>query len=311
MALIPTWFLFALGAPALSAFGNFLDKFLLVRSERTGGIGSVLLFSCFFGTLVLPVAYLLGDVTQVPATSALILALNGMIWVGTLAAYLFAIRHDDVVSVLPTLQTIPLFGFVLGYLLLGEKLSLSEGVGSIIIVLCACILSLEVEDGAVYRFKWKSFLFALLSAFLFSVSGVVFKFFALEHGFWETQFWEFIGISLSGFLIFAMLPTYRTGFISVIRDRRFDVLGLNLATEFTMVSADLLLGYAVLHAPIALVYSMNSFHPAFLLAFALAAAFVSPRLMNELGFLRTHIPLKLVVILTMIGGATLINFDVL
>ena len=311
MALIPTWVLLALGAPALSALGNFLDKFLLVRSERTGGIGSVLLFSCFFGTFVLPVAYALGDVTDVPAASALILALNGMIWVATLATYLIAIRNDDVVSVLPTLQTVPFFGFVLGYLLLGEKLSLSEGVGSIIVVLCACILSLEVESGVVRKFRWKSFLFALLSAFLFSVSGVIFKFFALEHGFWETQFWEFMGISISGLLIFAILPGYRVGFISVIRDRRFDVIGLNLAAELIMVSADLLLGYAVLLAPVALVYSMNSFHPAFLLVFALVAALISPRFTNELGFLRTHIPLKLVVIFTMICGAALLNFDVL
>ncbi|PIR83547.1 hypothetical protein COU18_02585 [Candidatus Kaiserbacteria bacterium CG10_big_fil_rev_8_21_14_0_10_51_14] len=301
------WLVVALFAPALSAFGSYLDKYLLVHQKRTGGIGSVILFSCFFGVLILPVAFLLGgNIFSVTLLEAIILIANGCLTVATLAAYLYAIRDSNIVSVVPILQTIPVFGFVLGYFVLGETLGLYQIVGSVIIILCAILLSFEIEENIKVRFRKRDFFLALLSSFLFAVSGVVFKAIAIDRGYWVTQFWEYLGIGLIGVILFLLLASYRHSFLSVLRNRRIGVVGLNFSTEAVMVSSDLLLNFATLLAPIALVYSVNAFQPAFLVGYGLIGLLLAPRFMNQLAFVRRHIVIKILTIAIMIIGALII-----
>ncbi|OGG62510.1 hypothetical protein A3C21_00055 [Candidatus Kaiserbacteria bacterium RIFCSPHIGHO2_02_FULL_59_21] len=303
-----SWLFVALLAPALSALGSYTDKYLLVHHEKTGGIGSVMIFSSLFGALVIPLAlFLKADIWSVPSFEAVILILNGCITVGTLAAYLYAIKESDIVSVVPVLQTIPVFGFVFGYILLGETLELHEIGGSVIIILSAMLLSLEIEEDAKVRFRKKSFFLAVLSSFLFALSGIIFKLIAIERGYWETQFWEYIGISALGVILFFLVAPYRRSFLEVVRHRRIGVAGLNLVTEVLTVSADLLLNFATLLAPIALVYTINGFQPAFLLTFALVGSFFVPQLMHRLAFLRKHVVLKALAIAIMIVGTVVIN----
>ena len=303
-----SWVIVALLAPALSAIGTYADKYLLVHKDRTGGLGSIVLFSCLFGALILPVAILFGaKASNVSTFEAVILMLNGFLTVGTLAAYLYAIRESDVISIVPVLQTIPVFGFMLGFFILGETLTPLELAGSIIIVLSALLLSFEIEDDAKVRFRAKSFFYAVLASFLFAVSGVVFKLIAIDKGYWTTQFWEYVGISILGVLLFAFVRSYRHSFLQVLKYRRTGVVLLNFSTEAIMVSADLLLNFATLLAPIALVYAVNSFQPAFLLAFAFIGWFMFPKLMYPLAILQKHIVLKILAIGIMITGAIIVH----
>lgn len=303
-----SWIFVAVLSPILSALGSYADKYLLVHREHTGGIGSVLIFSSVFGALLLPATVLLGaDVFSVTAFEATILIINGCITVGTLAAYLYAIEHADVVSVTPVLQTVPVFGFIMGYVLLGETLQMNEVIGSALVIFCAVILSIEIEEEARVRFRTKSFLLASLSAFLFAFSGAVFKFVAIERGYWTVQFWEYLGITILGFILFFAVRAYRETFVGVVKGGRFDVVALNFLTEAVMVSADLVLNFATLLAPIALVYTVSSFQPAFLLLFALIASVLMPGLMHKLAFTRKHLQLKAIIILVMIFGTALIH----
>lgn len=302
-----SWIGVALFAPALSAAGSYIDKYLLVHKERTGGLGSILIFSSVFGALILPIALLLGaQPFSVGTMDALILMANGFLTVASLATYLRAIRDSDVVAVVPVLQTIPIFGFTFGFAFLGETLSLREIVGSLIIIGSAILLALEIEEETGARFNFKSLLWALLSAGLFALSGSIFKLFATDLGYWTVQFWEYIGISLAGIILFFVVGTYQRAFLAVLKRRSFGVAALNLMTEAIMVSADLLLNFATLLAPIALVYTINSFQPAFLLLFGFLGYLMVPRLMRKLEFLRKHILLRSVAILLMIGGSVMV-----
>jgi uncharacterized membrane protein len=303
------WLFVALTAPALSALGSYTDKYLLVHHERTGGLGSVIIFSCLFGAFVMPIALYFGaDIGAASLSDAVILMANGFITVGTLAAYLYAIREADVLTIVPVLQTIPVFGFFLGYVMLGETLTTLEIIGSGIIILSAVLLSLEIEEDAGVRFKAKGFFLAVLSSAFFAFSGVVFKLIATDIGYWSAQFWEYVGISLLGILLFAGINTYRNAFLDVVRNGRVGVAVLNFATEAITVSADLLLNFATLLAPIALVYTANAFQPAFLLLYAMIGMALVPNLMRRLSYLRKHVLFKVCAIGTMIAGAIVINF---
>lgn len=302
-----SWIFIALLAPALSALGSYVDKYLLVHKESTGGLGAILIFSSIFGLGVLPVALVLGAEPQaVTPLTALALIANGFLTVGTLATYLYAIRNSDVVSVVPILQTIPVFGFAFGFLILGETLSSSEMLGSCVVIAGAMLLSVELEEGSRARFRATNLLWALLSASLFALSGSVFKFFATDYGYWTVQFWEYVGIASMGLVIFLLVSTYRSQFLGVIRDRNLNAVSLNFVTETIMVSADLLLNFATLLAPLALVYTVNSFQPAFLLVFGLVGCVLAPQLMRRLEFLKKHLLLKSFAIVLMISGSVVI-----
>jgi len=302
------WIFVALLAPAFSALGSYTDKYLLVHHKRTGGLGSIIIFSSLFGALVLPMALLFGaDIASVSPLEVVILIINGCLTVGTLTAYLYAIRESDIVSVVPVLQTIPAFGFILGFFVLGETLEPHEIVGSAVIILSAILLSLEIEENAKVRFRMKSFFLATLSSLLFAISGIVFKLIASERGYWATQFWEYVGISILGLFLFAVVAAYRSSFLEVVRKGRIEVVALNFITETLTVSVDLLLNFATLLAPIALVYTVNAFQPAFLLVFALIGSFMVPELMHRLAFLRKHVALKVLAITIMIAGAIIIH----
>ncbi len=302
-----SWIAIALLAPALSAAGSYVDKYLLVHQERSGGLGSILIFSSVFGILILPIAVLLGaHPFSIPPLAALILIGNGFLTALTLATYLYAIRDSDVISVVPVLQTIPLFGFAFGFLVLGETLKPLELAGSVIVIVSAALLSFEIEEDSGARFNAKSLLWALLSACLFALSGSVFKFFATDYGYWTVQFWEYVGIAFFGLVLFFCIRAYREHFLSVIRNGNLKVIGLNFMTETIMVSADLLLNFATLLAPLALVYTVNSFQPAFLLLFGFVGCLLAPQLMQKLAFLRKHMLLKSLAIASMIAGSVLI-----
>ena len=59
---------------------------------------------------------------RAPASIALIV-LSGVLYMGAMLFYLRALQSDEASVVAPFFQTVPLFGYVLAYFVLGERLS--------------------------------------------------------------------------------------------------------------------------------------------------------------------------------------------
>src|SRR5204862_465959 len=74
-------------------------------------------------------------------------------------------------------------------------------------------------------------------------------------------------LALAGVLLFALAPTYRRQFLHTLRVNRAPVILLNTGNEVIAVVGYLLISYATLLAPIALVSVVGGFQP--LLVFAL------------------------------------------
>src|SRR3990167_7549727 len=209
------WFLVALIPPVLYAAGNYVDKVILSKQLKGSNVGNIVTFSCFLGALTLPIIYLIEEnVLPASGATALILALNGALTVVAVLGYLYAIEHDDISAVVPILQLTPVFGFMTGYVFLGEVLNITQIIGSAIVIIGAVIISLEITETGRISFKKKVLALAAGSAFVFSLSGTIFKYFALNEGYWRTQFWEYTGIALSGLILFVFVRSYRLSFIS-------------------------------------------------------------------------------------------------
>ncbi len=302
------WLYITLASPALSAFGNYLDKYLISGKGNESGVGSVVLFSCLFGILVLPISLLIGDrVFSLPFTHIVLLVFNGTLTVGALLLYLHAIDKADVISVVPVLQTVPVFGFAFGFLILNEVLGHAQILGSLVIVSAALLLSIEFNTNHRLRVNMRGLQLALLSSFLLALSGALFKFVALDYGYWATQFWEYVGSTFFGLLLFLAVPNYRFNFLHVIRERRLKTVGLNLTAEITMVGSDLVLNYATLLAPLALVYSVSSFQPVFLFVYCLIGIAYAPHIIRPFTVVSRDFLAKGILICVMIIGALIIN----
>ena len=301
-----SWFAVAIIPPILYAVGNYIDKALLSKQLKGGGVGTILIFSCFLGALTLPIVYFLGpNVFAINPITAFILSINGSLTVLAVLFYLYAIEHDEITTVVPILQLTPVFGFLTGYIFLGETLNLYQTIGSLAIVIGAIIISFDISEGGQLTIKKKVLILTAMSALVFSISGTIFKLFALDEGYWRTQFWEYAGIAIFGLILFLFVSNYRKSFLALFSRNKKAAIGLNILAETVMVSADLVMNFATLLAPVVLIYVVNSFQPVFVFILGIALTLMFPRFIKE-SLSKKHVAQKVVTIFIMVIGLVML-----
>lgn len=276
-----SWFYIALIGPILYAATNHIDKYILEKYFKAGEVGAVTLFSALFSIVAMPVVYLIEPaVFSIGLASTVVLIASGILAVTCLILYLHALRDDEASVVVPYYQTIPIFGFILGYFLLGETLGTREIFASVLILIGTIIISLDMSGGAV-KFKKRVALLMLLASLLFAVVGVAFKMIAIDEGFWPSLFWNLAGGVLLGIFIFITVKSYRKQFLTVFKVNSVPVLAACSLNEVIFIAADGVSVYATLLAPIALVMLVNGFQPIFVFLIGIILSLFFPKLGKE------------------------------
>ena len=293
------WIFLATGGSLLHAVANHTDKYLLTRYLKQGDVAALTIFSALFSALVLPATLLVcPDVLNVTPLRALALTANGMLLVLALLCYFHALQRDEASYVVPLYQTIPLFGFVLGYGLLGETVSPMQAAASCVVAIGALVLSFEIAGPI--RFKREVVLLMLLASLCYALNGVAFKWLAVDDGFWPCIFWTHVGKVVSG-LLFLLLPGPRRRFVALLKDNDAPVLGINSVSETLFIAGDGLAFYATLFAPVVLVQAAHALQPVFVLALGVALSVFFPQLGEEsLG--RKQMLQKLIGVAAIIAG---------
>jgi drug/metabolite transporter (DMT)-like permease len=276
-----TWFFIALLAPLLLACANHTDKFLLSGYIKGGNVGAIIMVSALFSAAAIPIVMLIQpDVYSVGVAQGAALVATGMLGVVAVLSYLYALDLDEASFVTPLYQTIPIFAFFLGYFILGETVTISQGLGSLVIITGALALSFEFGRRGL-RFKRKVVGLMLAASFLNAVNGVVFKFIALDRGFWLSLFWGFVGQVLIGLIFLACVPSYRRDFLRLFKEHKLAAFGLVSLSEVLFTVAEAITLYVTLLAPVALVLLVNSFQPLFVFALGILLTMFLPRLGRE------------------------------
>lgn len=296
------WFLIALLAPALWSVTNYIDKYLISKYFSSAGPGALLIFSSLIGFLVFPIIFIIHpDVFAIQKSHALLIALNGVLFLAYLFPYLYALQKDDASNVVPLFQTAPIFSYILGYAFLGESLSQTEMLAASVLLAGAVILSLEFSARKI-RFKTNVLGLMLLSSFLFALNSLIFKFVAVNSNFWITYFWGYVGWSIAGVLLFGFFKKYRLEFLSVFRKSRKSVVSLNILNEIISIVAGMCFNFATLLAPLALVTAVNGFQPFFILLYGIILTVFFPKVVKEDISRKTLIHKLLAITLMFIGG---------
>lgn len=299
------WFFIALIGPVLYSIANHTDKYLISKYLKGGAVGSLIIFSALFNIVALPVILLVHpNVFTVSYSEAVILALNGMLLVTSVLCYFYALHKEEASYVVPFYQTIPIFGFVLAYFVLGETITPIQALGSVAIILGATALSFEFEEQTV--FKKEVVLLMLTASLLAATSDVVFKSVAIDAGFWASIFWAQIGQISLGLIFLLFVTPYRTQFFAMIRENNLSVLGLNSLSEVLFIVAEATGQFAILLAPIVFVLLVNSFQPLFVFVIGIFLTLFFPHISNE-SISRRHLLQKCIGIGAIVVGTYVIG----
>jgi len=300
------WFFIALGAPFLWALVNISDKYLVEKySTGTRGSGGLVLFSSLIGIFVAAaIGTLTSEIFSISLLDKFLLIITGGITIAWVVLYLFTLEIEDVSAVVPWFLTIPIFGYVLGYLFLGETLSLQEKIGSLVILCGVFLISIDFS-GEKKKFKWRSALYMLVACFLVSIAGVIFKYVTVDENFWISSFWEYVGLGGFGILIYLFIPKYRKEFMLMNKQGGGKIFTLNTASEILTIGGNLLTNYAILLAPVTMVYLVGSFQPAIVLFMTLFATKFFPNIAKENLTERVLMPKVISIFIIILGSAIL------
>lgn len=274
------WLGFAFLGPVLWAISTHLDKYLVERFFKTTGVAGLLVFTSLIGLLSLPlIAFYQSGLASLPVASALVIMLAGGLYMAAMFFYLQALQAEEASVVAPFYQAAPLFGFALGYIVLGEALSHRQLVGGAAIVGGALIDSLRFDAGSSH-FKVRTAALMLACAFALAVSALVFKIFAIRDEFWITTFWTYAGQAIFGFGLLAV-PAWRREFFTVLRANTGAVLSINAVNEIINLIGSLAARYALLLAPLSLVQAVGSTTSIFVFLFGVLLSSFLPGVMRE------------------------------
>jgi drug/metabolite transporter (DMT)-like permease len=276
------WFFIALIGPFIYALTNHIDKILLERYFKESGVGTLILFSSLLSFLALPFLFFADrTIFDVGGAQILALAIVGVLNVLVLWFYLLALKNEEASVAVVFYQLVPVFGYVLGYFILGEVLTQLQLLAMAIIIFGTTIISFEIDSENNFRLRRKTILPMLAAAFFWALESVIFKAVALEENVWRSLFWEHLALVLAGIIIFTFFRSYRTHFISAIRENSTAILSLNVANESLYIFGNVVFAFAYMLAPIALVLLAESFQPIFVLVIGIFLTIFFPRISVE------------------------------
>jgi len=278
------WFFIALAAPVLWAVVNVADKYLVAKfsqKEKKRSSGGLVLFSSLIGIVIaFFILVFTANIFNIPTLDKLLLIFTGVLTIIWIVLYLFTLETEDISTVVPWFLTIPIFGYVLGSVFLGETLTFPQIIGSLITLFGVFLISLDFSlEGK--KFKWRPVFYMLIASFLVALSGIIFKYVTIEGNFWVSSFWEYAGLGIGGLVIFLFIPNYRSQFIHMNRMGGRTIFIVNIVSELMTVSGNLLTNFALLLAPVAMVYLVGSFQPAFVLFLTIFCTSFFPHIAKE------------------------------
>ncbi len=263
-----SWLLIASIAPLLWATANHIDKYLITKFGVGIGTKGLIIFSCLLSSItVIVVSFFLPKthILAFPTLNIIVLITTGILWSLGILFYLFALGEDETSFVVAMFQLIPVFAFIMGFLFLGETISIRQIIGALIIILGGILVSLNFNEK--FKFKKKLFILMVSSSFVIALSQILFKFAALDN-FKGAMFWQYTGTLLLG-LIFLCLPSFKKEFFSVFKNNLTGkIFFWSVMVEILTLIGNSLVSFSVLIAPVAMVLLVESFQPA--LSFILA-----------------------------------------
>lgn len=294
------WLLFALLAPLLLTMNALVDQFLSRRYAADGGNEIMIFMGGLTYIIIMPALYFLIDQPLLlPWQDIVILILIGAFSTLMWLPYFIALRDSEASLIIPILQLAPIFVFIMGYIFLGETLSLVQAIGSVLLIIGAILLSWHFEGG---RFHKKPFFLMLLVSFFVGLQVFLFRIYALDIHWQVILFWNSIGFGGAGLIALFGLSKYRNRAFQLIRETRARILLFTCFQEIAYLTSILLTIMALATAPSAgLVKVVSGVEPLYILLLGIVCARFLPGQFETLGRGKIFIARLAAIIMIAIG----------
>ena len=269
-------------ASFLCGLTNHLDKFLINGIDESGSsVKTLLVFSTLVTGLILSPIWLIicKFSVSINTVSLICVFLSSLIYILATYFYFIALEKNDASIVVVMFQLIPVFSYILALIFFEENLELQQIIGSLIIILSAVIISFDFEERNDNR-KLLALVLMTLSSLFYATYFFLFDIGIRNSSYNSCAFWFQIGFLLLG-IIFMCIKSYRTTFIKAIKNNGKRYFSLNLTNEIINLIANLLVNYANLTLPLALVNVLNGFQGAFVFILGAVGVKLLPKYFKE------------------------------
>ncbi|MDP6670488.1 MAG: EamA family transporter [archaeon] len=287
----------ALAGTAAWAICNLIDKYLISGFFRKPAV------PLFIGGIVqiilgfLAIAIFGFDYSNINAVA--IVFLSGFLGFVASFFYFKALVHEEVSRVIPVMNAIPIWVVIIAIAFLGEAISALQGLGILLLLTGAVLVSLKKAG------KWelgRSFKIMLLASVLYALEFVLLKYGLGLLEFWNVFFWSNIGFAAGSMGLFVL---NRAEIIETLKRFRKESV-LSAANESLSVIGYILIMMSFAAGLVSLSTAITVTQPVFVLVFATSLSIFWPRIIKE--ELRAGVlALKIIAIgLTVIGSLLLI-----
>jgi len=270
------WFLYAIASPALYSITNYIDKFLVEKR-----IKNPLFVPTFVGLIILLLGILILAIKHFPVLPLMPLTL---IILSGVFLYIYLIPYFQALVLEETSRIVPLFGaspiFVLGmsYLFLGESLSMRQIFGFVLILIGGFAITSKQIDLNIFIPR-KTFWLMMVSALLWSLTVILFKFVVISSDFWTTFAYESIGTGLAAIVV--IIVKWNEIHLFMTKSFKGDIIILFILNAIFGVIAQYSFSVALLLAPAALVSVIGGTQPFFVLIFGVFLSLFFPHIIKE------------------------------
>lgn len=277
------------GAIIITIFASFLwgitnhiDKFLINGiDESRNSVKTLLVFSSLIAGLVFSPIWLFISKFSIQISSMSLIAVFLASFMFLLGTYYFfkALDKNDASIIAAMSQMIPVFSYILALIFFKENLTISQIVGSIIIILSAVMISFDFEEKN-NKSKFKALLLMILSSLFYAIYFILFDL-AIRHSSYNScAFWYQIGLLIIG-IVLICIKSYRTTFMKAIRNNGKKYFSLNVTNEILNLIANLLVNFANVTIPIALANVLIGFQGTFVFILGILGVKFLPKYFKE------------------------------
>lgn len=277
------------GAVIITIFASFLwgitnhiDKFMIDGIDESGSnYKTLVVFSTLIAGLVFSPIWFIVNKFSVPIStlSFVSVLLASVVYVLATWFYFIALNKNDASIVVVMFQLIPVFSYILAYILFRETLTKWQIIGSIIIILSAVLISFDFEERN-NKSKFKALFFMTLSSLFYAIYFILFDIAIRDSSYNSCAFWYQIGFLLIG-LFLICIKSFRKTFIKAIKTNGKKYFLFNAVNEVLNLIANLLVNFANVTIPIAIANILNGFQGAFVFILGAIGVKLLPKYFKE------------------------------
>jgi drug/metabolite transporter (DMT)-like permease len=302
-ALFSNWMLLSSLSFLLFVISNLLDQFM-ARVYFHASATSYLILSGFASMpIAASMAFFHPEILDIGRAQAV--SLIALAWLNSAHVYFFirAVQRDDVSRAVPLYHMIPIFVFFLGYIFLGEQITMRQLAGAALVIASAFCISINFKT---LQFHTYTFVMMALSSLVYSVYVIIVRVHAADIEPVAIGFWLIVGWILLSFSLSAFHPRARQAVIDNLRLHPAKLPLVVFSEKLVSNIAYVLSAAALAIAPSAgLSDTMRGLSPIYAILLGGLCGLIWPRIYDRIEFDRTLL-VKLACAVVMFCGIWLI-----